>query len=96
MRAGFHQVPMDEDSKELTAFTAELGTYHYNALPMGLVNSPAIFQRLIDLCFRPLINNCLVAYIDDLNVYSLIPEEHIQHLDQVFNCIKIANLKLNP
>ncbi|KAG0974677.1 hypothetical protein G6F28_013156 [Rhizopus arrhizus] len=96
MRAGFHQVPLEEDSKELTAFTTKFGTYHYNTLPMGLVNSPATFQRLIDLCFRPLINKCLVAYIDDLNVYSLNHQDHLQHLEQVFQCIQIANLKLNP
>ncbi|KAG1449121.1 hypothetical protein G6F56_008744 [Rhizopus delemar] len=63
---------------------------------MGLVNSPATFQRLIDLCFRPLINKCLVAYIDDLNVYSLSHQEHLQHLEQVYRCIQIADLKLNP
>lgn len=96
MRAGFHQVPLDDDSKELTAFTTKFGVYHYNALPMGLVNSPATFQRLIDLCFRPLLNKCLVAYIDDLNVYSSNYHEHLQHLEQVFNCIKIAKLRLNP
>ncbi|KAG1257879.1 hypothetical protein G6F68_009083 [Rhizopus microsporus] len=83
MRAGFHQVPMEEASKELTAFTTKFGTYHYNTLPMGLVNSPATFQRLIDLCFRSLINKCLVAYIDDLNVYSENSIEHLQHLDQI-------------
>ncbi|KAG0925429.1 hypothetical protein G6F30_013366 [Rhizopus arrhizus] len=49
MRAGFHQVPLEEESKELTAFTTKYGVYHYNTLPMGLVNSPATFQRLIDL-----------------------------------------------
>ncbi|KAG0754204.1 hypothetical protein G6F62_010004 [Rhizopus arrhizus] len=96
MRAGFHQVPVEESSKELTAFTTKYGVYHYNTLPMGLVNSPATFQRLIDLCFRKLINKCLVAYIDDLNIYSNNHHEHLTHLEQVFNCIKIANLKLNP
>ncbi|KAG1440781.1 hypothetical protein G6F56_011776 [Rhizopus delemar] len=90
MRAGFHQVPVEKDSQELTAFTTRFGTYHYNTLPMGLVNSPATFQRLIDLCFRPLINKCLVTYIDDLNVYSL------NNMEQVFQCIQVANLKLNP
>ncbi|KAG1043320.1 hypothetical protein G6F43_011674 [Rhizopus delemar] len=96
MRAGFHQVPVEENSKELTAFTTKYGVYHYNTLPMGLVNSPATFQRLIDLCFKKLINKCLVAYIDDLNIYSNDHHEHLMHLEQVFNCIKIANLKLNP
>jgi hypothetical protein len=96
MRSGFHQVPLHEDSKEFTAFTTKYGTYHYNTLPMGLVNSPATFQRLIDLCFRPLINKCLVAYIDDLSVYSHNNQEHLIHLEQVFQCIETANLKLNP
>ncbi|KAG1372126.1 hypothetical protein G6F61_011330 [Rhizopus arrhizus] len=96
MRAGFHQVPVEENSKELTAFTTKFGIYHYNTLPMGLVNSPATFQRLIDLCFRPLINKCLVTYIDDLNVYSLNHTDHLHHLEQVFQYIRIANLKLNP
>ncbi|EIE79980.1 hypothetical protein RO3G_04685 [Rhizopus delemar RA 99-880] len=36
------------------------------------------------------------TYIDDLNIYSNNPQEHLTHLEQVFNCIKIANLKLNP
>ncbi|KAG1468144.1 hypothetical protein G6F56_004012 [Rhizopus delemar] len=96
MQAGFHQVPMEENSKESTAFTTRYGTYHYNTLQMGLVNSPTAFQRLIDLCFRPLINNCLVAYIDDLNIYTHNKHEHLIHLEQVFKCIQIANLKLNP
>ena len=96
MRAGFHQVPLEESSKELTAFTTKFGTYHYNMLPMGLVNSPATFQRLIDLCFRPLISKCLVAYIDDLNVYSDNEHEHLHHLELVFQCIEAANLILNP
>ena len=96
MRAGFHQVPVEKDSRELTAFTTKYGVYHYNTLPMGLVNSPATFQRLIDLCFRTLINKCLVAYIDDLNVYSHNINEHLIHIEQVFHCIQIANLKLNP
>ncbi|KAG0848253.1 hypothetical protein G6F17_011811 [Rhizopus arrhizus] len=96
MRSGFHQVPLEEASKDFTAFTTKYGTYHYNTLPMGLVNSPATFQRLIDLCFRPLINKCLVAYIDDLNVYSFNEQEHLIHLEQVFKCIEVANLKLNP
>lgn len=96
MRAGFHQVPLEEESKELTAFTTKYGTYHYNMLPMGLVNSPATFQRLIDLCFRPLVNKCLAAYTDDLNVYLNNYHEHLHHLKQVFDCIELANLKLNP
>jgi hypothetical protein len=62
MQAEFHQVPLKEESKELTAITIKCGVYHYNMLSMELVNSPAIFQHLIGLCFRRLVNKYLVAY----------------------------------
>jgi hypothetical protein len=29
-------------------------------------------------------------------VYSFNQQDHLQHLEQVFQCIQIANLKLNP
>ncbi|KAG1033667.1 hypothetical protein G6F43_013536 [Rhizopus delemar] len=49
MRAGFHQVPVEESSQEYTAFTTKFGTYHYNMLPMGLTlieqMSSSIYRR---------------------------------------------------
>ncbi|KAG0733520.1 hypothetical protein G6F23_013270 [Rhizopus arrhizus] len=46
MRAGFHQVPLEENSKELTAFTTKYGVYHYNTLPMGLTINQQMFGSI--------------------------------------------------
>lgn len=35
------------------------------------------------------------SYVDDLIVYSKSNEEHLQHLDQVFNILKVNGLKVN-
>ena len=42
---GYFQVPLEEKSRNLTAFSTPWGLYHYKALPFGLVNSPAVFNR---------------------------------------------------
>ena len=33
---GYHQIPLDEESKELTTFITPLGQFQYNRLPFGL------------------------------------------------------------
>jgi hypothetical protein len=95
MKAGFHQVPMDPKSIPFTAFTAKYGMWEYVTIPMGLCNSPSSFQRLVDLCFRSLINRCVVAYVDDLNVYSNTLQEHLENLED-FQCVRVARLKFSP
>ena len=43
----------------------------------------------------PLIGNCLFVYIDDIVVYSKSSEEHLKHLQQVFEIFSKYNLSLN-
>ena len=36
LKQGYHQIPLTEDSKALTAFVAPERLYEHNVLPMGL------------------------------------------------------------
>jgi len=40
---GYHQIRMDQDSKEKTAFTCHMGHFQYRRIPFGLTNAPATF-----------------------------------------------------
>ena len=59
----YHQVPLDENSKELTAFTVPgRGLFQFTRMPFGLINAPATFQRLIDKAIGPELEPYVFAY----------------------------------
>src|SRR5579871_1398163 len=84
MYSGFYQIEVDPKSHEKTAFIMKYGIYQYNQLPMSLCNSPATFQHLVNIIFAGSLRNYIVTYIDDLNIYSKINNNHFQYLYKVF------------
>ena len=70
---------MDEDSKPFTAFTmGPLRFYECERMPFGLTNVPATFQRLIESCLGNLHINWCIIYLDDIIVFSKMPEEYLE------------------
>ena len=97
MNSGFWQVPMDEESKQYTAFTlGSMGLYECESIPFGLFNVPPTFQRLMQNCLGELnLTYCLI-YLDDVIVFSDTPEEHLRRMRVVFDRLCEHSLKLKP
>ena len=94
--SGFWQVSIKEEHRERTAFTVPSGHYEFNRLPFGLSNSPASFQRLMDVVLKDLVGPECWVFIDDLIVFSKTAEEHAQRLENVLQRLDQANLQLHP
>ena len=62
-------------------------------MPFGLVNAPAIYQRLMEECFFGL---HLDIYLDELIIFSKTFEEHFDRLQKIFQRLREVNLKLSP
>jgi len=94
--SGFWQVKIAEEDKLKTAFSVPSGHYNFLRLPYGLSNSPASFQRLMDIVLRDLVGNECYVFIDDVIVYGNTIEEHASRLGHVLERFERAILQLQP
>ena len=97
LKQGFWEVPMDEDSKQYTAFTVgPLGFYEFERMPFGLCNAPATFQRLMEACLGELVLEACLIYVDDIIIFSETENAHLARLRAVFDRIRAFGLKMRP
>ena len=96
LRSGFWQVPLDKESKAKSAFITHQGIFEFNRLSFGMVNAPMTFQALMTKVLKNLNFKIALVYIDDLIIFSKDFDQHLHHLNLVFNNLRAANLKLNP
>ena len=61
-------------------------------MPFGLTGAPGSFQRLMYSVLRE--QPFATTYIDDVLVFSQTEEQHVHHLQQVFQCLQGAGLTL--
>ena len=57
-------------------------------MPFGLCNAPEAFQIFIDEVLRDFLDICAVAYIDDILIYSMTPQEHVKHVRAILEQLK--------
>ena len=96
MMKGYHQVKMEEQSKQKTAFTCHLGLFQYRRMPFGLTNAPATFQRLMDRIFLGPEWDSVFVYLDDILIVSATFEDHLKEVGCVLDRLSEAGLHLKP
>ena len=94
--AGYFQIPMEQSSKEKTAFITDQGLFQFNVMSFGLTNAPATFQRYMDAVLAGLKWNTLLVYIDDILVFSPTFEDHVRDVNNVLDRLLEANITLKP
>ena len=93
LKSGYWQVAMDPESVDKTTFTSHKGTFSFQVMPFGLSNAPGVFQQLMSIVLSGCEQFC-TAYLDDVIIWSRSKEEHLSHIQTVFDRLREHNLKL--
>jgi hypothetical protein len=94
LNMGYYHIELTPDSKKYCTIVLPFGKFEYQRLPMGLCNSPDIFQEKMSELFYGM--DFVRAYIDDLLVTSAKDlDDHLEKLDLVLENLKRVGLKVN-
>ena len=95
LKSGYHQFQIPKADQEKTAFVVSSGHYEFSVLPMGPTNGPACFQKPMSNLLKPCCDFPRV-YLDDIIIYSKTLQQHLHHLNLVFDILTNHKLVLSP
>jgi hypothetical protein len=94
LNMGYYHLELSPESKELCTIVLPFGKYEYQRIPMGLCNSPDIFQEKMNELFDGL--DYVRVYIDDvLCLTKGNYNDHLEKLERVFTRLRNGGLKVN-
>ena len=94
--SGYNQIKMAPEDMEKTTFVTQWGTFCYKVMPFGLKNDGETYQRAMVALFHDMIHNEIKVYVDDMIDRYQTEEEHLDHLQKLFERLKKYKLRLNP
>ena len=93
LTSGYYHIELGEASRAKTAFVTPFGKWEFNMVPFCLAQALTYFQVLISEVLKGL-SHFPIAYLDDIIIFSKTKEEHLQHLEIIFQRLREAGLKL--
>lgn len=95
--SGFFQVEIEKADRYKTAFSLPgRNHFQFKVLPMGMSNSPALFERLMENILRDVLWKTTLVFVDDVMVYSNHFDRELENLRGVFSRIRRAGMKFKP
>lgn len=96
LHSGFHQIPLEHESRPLTAFSTDFGMFQWTVLPFGINVAPSSFTRMMTLAFSGLEPNQAFIYMDDIIIIGFSEQNHLKNIHDIFETCRKFNLRINP
>ncbi|KAJ8353489.1 hypothetical protein SKAU_G00210560 [Synaphobranchus kaupii] len=89
----YYQVPLSEESRDLTAFITHDGLFRFCRVPYGLASAPSAFQKMMSIVLADLPG--VEYYIDDIIIHGSDMHTHDKVLTATLQRLNSAGLQLN-
>ena len=91
----YNQIKIAPEDMEKTTFFTQWGTFCYKVMPFGLKNTGETNQQVMVALFHDMIHHEIEVYVYDMIARSQTEEEHLEHLEKLFERLKKYKQRLN-
>ncbi|XP_053384619.1 uncharacterized protein K02A2.6-like [Mercenaria mercenaria] len=93
LNMGYHQIELDEESREITTFVTNEGLYRYRRLMFGISCAPEIYQRILQQTIQDIPNCKNIS--DDILIWGDTKAANDKTLRDVLQRLRDKTLTLN-
>ena len=94
--SGYNQIKMASEDMDKMTFVTQWDMFCYKVMPFGLKIVGATYQRTMVALFHDMIHHEIEVYVDDMIARSQFEEEHLDHLQKLFERLKKIQAKVEP
>ena len=92
LRFRYHQLKIKGSDVSKIAFMTHYGYYEFLMMLFGLTNAPATFMDLMNRVFHSYLDLFVIAFIDNILVYSKNVKEHVFHIEIILQTLRNRQL----
>ena len=92
LKGAYNLIRMKTKEKWKTIFRTRYEHYEYLIMSFELINASTICQEMINDALREHLNVFVIAYLDDILIYSKTLKKHEQHVRTMLRCLKQRRL----
>ena len=89
----YYQIPLAEETKDITTINTPFGRYRFNRLPYGIKISPAVFQREMEKLIGE--HPSIIVFQDDILIGAGQPTELAKLREEILTKLKNAGVVIN-
>ena len=94
LRGAYNLIRMKAEEEWKTTFRIRYEHYEYTMMSFELTNASTTCQEMINDALREHLDVFVIAYFDNILIYSKTLKEHEQHVRTVLRCLKQRRLLL--
>nr|XP_009771985.1 PREDICTED: uncharacterized protein LOC104222450 [Nicotiana sylvestris] len=84
----YHQLKVKEVDIPKITFRTRYGHFGFLIMSLGLANAPSAFMDLMNMVFKPYLDLFVIAFIDDILIYSRRKTDRAEHLRIVLQTLQ--------